>query len=94
MSKWAFDPVLLFICVQATHQLEDKEQLMGFLRKNPEGTHLGQINDAYPSVSADIAHLQKEVPPAAAIAKLACLMQWEDREGAHPLCYNCLPTAA
>ncbi len=41
--------------------LENKEQLMGFLRKNPEGTHIGHIKDAYPSISADITHLQKEV---------------------------------
>ena len=34
---------------------------MGFLHKNPEGTHLGQIKDAYPSVGADITRLQKEV---------------------------------
>jgi len=34
---------------------------MGFLRKNPEGTHLGQIKDAYPSVAADLSRLQKEV---------------------------------
>ena len=46
---------------QAAHKLEDREQLMGFLRKNPEGTHLGQVKDAYPGVAADIARLQKEV---------------------------------
>lgn len=46
---------------QATHQLENREQLMGFLRKNPEGTHLGQVKDAYPGVVADITRLQKEV---------------------------------
>ena len=51
---------------------------MGFLRKNPEGTHLGQINDAYPSVAADIAHLQKEVRPDADIAQLASFMYWGD----------------
>ena len=34
---------------------------MGFLRKNLEGTHIGQIKDAYPSVTADITRLQKEV---------------------------------
>ena len=34
---------------------------MGFLRKNPEGTHLGQVKDAYPGVATDIARLQKEV---------------------------------
>ena len=78
MSRWAFD-LVLSICFQATYQLEDKEQLMGFLRKNPEGTHLGQISDAYPSVSADIAHLQKEVIPAADIMQLASFMQGEDR---------------
>ena len=78
VSRWAFD-LVLSICFQATHQLKDKEQLMGFLRKSPEGTHLGQISDAYPSVSADIAHLQKEVIPAADIMQLASLMQGEDR---------------
>lgn len=34
---------------------------MGFLRKSPEGTHIGQIKDAYLSVTADITRLQKEV---------------------------------
>ena len=34
---------------------------MGFLRKNPEGTHVGQVKDAYPGVAADITRLQKEV---------------------------------
>ena len=34
---------------------------MGFLRKNPDGTHLGQVKDAYPGVAADISRLQKEV---------------------------------
>ena len=84
MLRWAFD-LVLSICFQATHQLEDKEQLMGFLRKNPEGTHLGQISDAYSSVSADIAHLQKEVTPVAAIAQLACPLQWE-----YSRCISCL----
>ena len=58
---------------------------MGFLRKNPEGTHLGQISDAYPSVSADIAHLQKEVIPTADIMQLACFMQG-GRQKVHILC--------
>ena len=47
---------------------------MGFLRKSPEGTHIGQIKDAYLSVTADITRLQKEVilfwGPGAAPASL------------------------
>ena len=58
---------------------------MGFLRKNPEGTHLGQINDAYPRVAADIAHLQKEVTPVAAVPQLACSLQWKDSR-----CISCV----
>lgn len=58
---------------------------MGFLRKNPEGTHLGQINDAYPSVAADIAHLQKEVRPVAS-QRMACLIHGMGRCAMHILC--------
>ena len=57
---------------------------MGFLRKNPEGTHLGQISDAYPSVAADIAHLQKEVRPVAS-QRMACLIHGMGRCEMHML---------
>ena len=42
---------------------------MGFLRKNPEGTHVGQVRDAYPGVAADITRLQKEVRPPTSLGE-------------------------
>ncbi|KAK9818249.1 hypothetical protein WJX72_009560 [[Myrmecia] bisecta] len=58
---------------KALHDLQDKQELLQLLQKAPEGTHAGDVKDAYIGVMDDIAALRQE-------GRLIVMPCWETQD--------------